>query len=78
MRKNKKKKEEGGGIKVENELQTLRKVVTFDLKKESLLLIRLCRHTTAHFVLTCPCMYDLNINDVILHSFIINNYTVMR
>lgn len=44
----------------------------------SLLLIRLCRHTTAHFVLACPWMCDLNINDVIIHSFILNNYSVMR
>lgn len=47
------------------------------LKTGSLLLIRLCRHTTAHFVLTCPWMSDLNINDVIIHSFIISNYTEM-
>lgn len=48
------------------------------LKTGSLPLLRLCRHTTAHFVLACPWMCDLNINDVMIHSFIINNDTVMR
>lgn len=45
-------------------------------KKESLLSIRLCRQTTAHFV-PRQLMYYLNINDVILHCFIISSYPLM-
>lgn len=63
----------------EQSMQTLRKVhLHLRLKKGSLLLIRLCRHATAHFVLACQWMCDLNIDDVIMPSFIINNCTIVR
>lgn len=46
-------------------------------KKKSLLSVRLCRQTTAHCVPAGPLMCYLNINDAILHCFIINSSTFM-
>lgn len=84
-KKEKKKKEgggggvEGGGVHEEIEQQKLAEVFTFDLlrKKKSLLSVRLCRQTTAHCVPAGPLTCYLNINDAILHCFIINSSTLM-